>query len=186
AEVRTILTEIVNEGHRAGDILTSVRATFRKERHEGLPLNVNDLVRDVLTLAHGDLEHHRIAMQIGLSEGLPDIVGERVPLQQVLLNLIMNAVEAMGAVTDRPRVLSVMTQVPDRNGVLIAVADAGTGIEPQNMNRIFEAFFTTKPQGMGMGLAICRSIVEAHGGRLWAAPRVPYGSTFNIELPKAV
>ncbi|HMF96269.1 MAG TPA: PAS domain S-box protein [Vicinamibacterales bacterium] len=184
--VREVLTEIVNDGHRASDILTSVRAMFRKDRHEGLPLNMNDLVRDVLALARGELEHHRIAVHTAFFEGLADIVGERVPLQQVLLNLIMNAIEAMSSVTDRPRELSITTQVADTNGVLIAVADVGTGIEPQNLRRIFEAFFTTKPQGMGMGLAICRSIIEAHGGRLWAVPGVPYGSTFNIELSKAV
>ena len=116
---------------------------------------------------------------------LPKIVGERVPLQQVLLNLIMNAVEAMGSLTDRTRVLSIKTQMDESDDVLITVADCGTGLDPKNMNRIFEAFFTTKPKGMGMGLSICRSIVEAHGGRLWATPRILTEPSFMFNCRRS-
>jgi PAS domain S-box-containing protein len=177
------LKRIVDDGHRASDIIASIRAMFRKDGHEAAPLNVNDLLRDVLTLVQGELDSHRIVLQRELLEGLPEIVGERVPLQQVLLNLIMNAVEAMSPLADRTRLLSVRTQILELDHVLITVADRGIGIDPQNIDRIFEAFFTTKPQGMGMGLSICRSIVDAHGGRLWAAPGSPYGSVFNVKLP---
>ena len=104
-------------------------------------------------------------------------------MQQVLLNLIMNAADAMSTIMDRTRELSIKTQVDESDDVLITVADAGIGLDPQNMNRIFEAFFTTKPQGMGMGLSICRSIVEAHGGRIWATPGIPHGTIFHVQLP---
>jgi len=182
-EVREVLKRIVADGHRTSDIIASIRAMFRKDSQPGTPLSVNDLVRDVLALAQGELDSHRIVLQTELREDLPQIVGERVPLQQVLLNLTMNAVEAMNAVTDRGRLLSVKTQTHDEKDVLVTVTDSGTGIDQKNMNRIFEAFFTTKPQGMGMGLSICRSIVEAHGGQLWAAPGSPHGSRFHVRLP---
>jgi len=184
-EVRGVLQRIVADGHRTSDIIAGIRGMFRKDGQPGTPLSVNALVRDVLALAHGELESHRIVLQTELPEDLPQIVGERVPLQQVLLNLTMNAVEAMNTLTERGRLLSVKTQTQDENDVLITVADCGTGIDPTNMNRIFEAFFTTKPQGMGMGLSICRSIVEAHGGQLWAAPGTPHGSIFHVRLPAA-
>jgi PAS domain S-box-containing protein len=184
-EVRAALKRIVADGYRTSDIIASIRGMFRKDGQPGTPLSVNALVRDVLALAQGELESHRIVLQTELREDLPQIVGDRVPLQQVLLNLTMNAVEAMNALTDRGRLLSVKTQTRDENDVLITVTDCGTGIDPKHMNRIFEAFFTTKPQGMGMGLSICRSIVEAHGGQLWAAPGRPHGSIFHVRLPAA-
>src|SRR5215813_7322972 len=180
--VAKALKRIVDEGHRASDIIASIRAMFRKDGPEAAPLDINNLLGDVLALVQGEIETHRIVLQKEFLEELPKITGERVPLQQVLLNLIMNAVEAMSSLTDRARVLSVRTETHDE-GVLVAVADCGTGIDPNNMDRIFEAFFTTKPQGMGMGLSICRSIVEAHGGRLWVAPGSPHGAVFNVQLP---
>jgi PAS domain S-box-containing protein len=176
------LKRIVDDGHRVSNIIASIRAMFRKEGPEAAPLDVNDLLRDVLALVQGELESHHIVLEREFTEELPQITGERVPLQQVLLNLMMNAIEAMSSLTDRARVLSVRTRKHD-DGVLVAVADCGIGIEPDNLDRIFEAFFTTKPQGMGMGLSICRSIVEAHGGRLWAAPGKPHGAIFNVQLP---
>src|SRR5262249_25331238 len=164
------------------EIIASIRAMFRKDGATAAALDVNDLVHDVLALVQGEIESRGVVLQRDLLDRPPTIVGERVPLQQVLLNLIMNAAEAMSSLTDRPRVLSVGTQMSDA-GILISVADCGVGIEADNVNRIFEAFFTTKPQGMGMGLSICRSIVEAHGGRLWAAPASPHGAIFNVQLP---
>jgi PAS domain S-box-containing protein len=182
-EARRALRRIVEDSHRAHDIIASIREMFRKDGKERIALSVNDLVRDVLALVQGELDGHQIVLQRELSEDLPTILGERVPLQQVFLNLIMNAVEAMSPLTDRTRVLLVKTQMHELHDVLITVADCGTGIDPKNMNRIFEGFFTTKPQGMGMGLSICRSIVEAHGGRIWAVPGIPHGTILHVQLP---
>ncbi len=183
AEVRSALKRIVEDGHRAGEIIANVRSMFRKDGEQETKLDVYELVRDVLALVQGELENQRVAVRNDCPAGLPRIVGERVPLQQVLLNLIMNAAEAMSQVSDRPRQLLLQGQFQKPGEVLLTVADCGTGIAPENMERIFDAFFSTKPQGMGMGLSICRSIVEAHGGRLWAAPRAPHGSIFHVQLP---
>jgi PAS domain S-box-containing protein len=182
-QVRAALRRIVEDGQRASGILANIRAMFRSDPQEGIPLSVNDLVRDVLALVRSELERHRVARDESLADDLPAIVGERVSLQQVLLNLIMNAVEAMSSLTDRTRQLSVTTERDESGGVMIVVADNGTGIDPQNMHRIFDAFFSTKTEGMGMGLSICQSIVEAHSGRLWAEPNAPHGSIFTLQLP---
>jgi signal transduction histidine kinase len=134
---------------------------------------------------HAEMDGLRILQRIELSDNPCPVVGDHVPLKQVLLNLITNAIEAMDVVTDRPRVLSVTSEIPEAQHILVKVQDSGNGIEPDHMDRIFEALFTTKPNGMGIGLALCRSIVEAHGGRLWASAAIPYGSIFNMVLPKA-
>src|SRR5262249_1895769 len=139
------LKRIVDNGHRASEIIASIRAMFRKDGAAAAALDVNDLVRDVLALVQGEIDSHRIVLQRDLLDQPPTVMGDRVPLQQVLLNLIMNAVEAMNSLTDRPRVLSVGTQMSDA-GILISVADCGVGIDPNSLDRIFEAFFTTKPQ----------------------------------------
>src|SRR5262249_29814986 len=182
-EVRTSLTRIVDDGNRASDVIASIRGMHRKDDHERSALNVNDLVGEILAIVHGELDAHQVVVQRDLAEGLPAIVGERVPLQQVLLNLIMNAAEAMSAVTGRQRLLTAKSQAIDANDVLITFADSGEGIRPEHMERIFEAFFTTKSQGMGMGLSICRLIVRGHGGQLWAEPATPHGTIFHVRLP---
>ena len=182
-EVQASLEQIVRDSKRASDIIENLRAVFRQDDHEGVPLNANDLVREVFALLQGELEGHGVQVETELREDLPNIVGERVPLQQVLLNLIVNAIEAMSSVTDRARRLSVKTDVHESDCILITVADEGPGIDPQNLKRIFDALFTTKPQGVGMGLSIGQLIVSAHGGRLWAAPGTPHGSTFRVQLP---
>jgi len=184
-EVRHALERVVENSNRAGNIVASIRAMFRKDCQKREPLNVNDLVRDVSALVKDGLERRRIVLQSELREDLPKIVGERVALQQVLLNLVMNAIEAMNSNMDCKPLLSIKTQMYELHGVRITVTDSGTGIDPKDMNRIFEAFFTTKSDGMGMGLSICRSIVEGHGGRLWATPGVPQGSIFHVQLPIA-
>jgi signal transduction histidine kinase len=184
-ELRLALKNTVDAGLRASDVIANIRAMLRKDRREAVPLDVNALVLDVLALVRAELESHRISVQPQLGASLPTIVGERVPLQQVLLNLVVNAVDAMRAVTDRPRELSVRTQTYGSDQLLITVADNGTGIDAGDMPHIFEAFFTTKPDGLGMGLSICRSIVEAHGGRLWVTPRVPHGSMFHVQLRRS-
>jgi PAS domain S-box-containing protein len=185
AEVQEALQQIVDDGLRAADIITSIRGMFRKDNHEKLPVGVNDLVREVLTLIHGDLERRQIILRSELHDALPKITGERVPLQQVLLNLIMNAAEAMSAVTERERHLTIQTVLNEPTGVRVTVEDTGCGIDQAHLNRIFDPFFTTKSHGMGLGLSICRSIVEAHGGKLWALRRSPFGTTFHLALPSA-
>jgi PAS domain S-box-containing protein len=184
-EVRGILKKIVDDGHRAGAVIAGIRSMFRKDAGERKPLNVNDLIGEVLAVVHGELESHRVSVQTDLCDGLPPVLAEQTQLQQVILNLIMNAVDAMNSVTDRDRVLIVRSAMGESNHALIVVEDTGTGIEPDHMNRIFEPFFTTKVRGMGMGLSICHSIVEFHGGQLQVAPRSPHGSIFCAKLPTA-
>jgi PAS domain S-box-containing protein len=184
-QVRAALMPIVEDGHRASQVIASIRAMFGKDGGERAELEPNEILRQVLAIAHGELEGHLVSLQIDLSHTLPQILGNRVPLQQVFLNLIMNAIEAMSAVSNRPRVLSASSEIHGTHHVLIKLKDSGVGIDPNDMGRIFDAFFTTKSNGMGMGLAICRSIVEAHGGRLWASPAIPHGSVFHVVLPSA-
>jgi PAS domain S-box-containing protein len=183
--VQKALQRIVDSGLRAAGIITSIRGMFRKDNHEKLPVSVNDLVREVLTLIHGDLERRQIFLRTELRDALPKIFGERVPLQQVLLNLIMNATEAMSAVTERERQLTIETMLNEPASVRVTVEDTGCGIDATHLDRIFDPFFTTKSQGMGLGLSICRSIVEAHGGKLWASQRSPFGTVFHLTLPSA-
>ncbi len=184
-EVEKALQGIVDDGLRAADIITSIRGMFRKDNHERLLLSVNDLVREVLTLIHGDLERRQIILRSEFHDALPKITGERVPLQQVLLNLIMNAADAMSAVTGRERLLTIQAAPNEHTSVRVTVEDTGCGIDQAHVDRIFDPFFTTKSHGMGLGLSICRSIIEAHGGRLWALPRSPFGTAFHLTLPSA-
>jgi C4-dicarboxylate-specific signal transduction histidine kinase len=183
-EVNANLKQIHGAAHRASEVVKSIRSIFTKDSHESTLLNFNNLISEVLTLVDGELKG-RISIEPELFEDLPQVQGNRVQLQQVVLNLIMNAVEAMDAVKDRARILKITSQLHEPASVLIRVQDTGSGIDPKNINRIFEAFFTTKARGTGMGLSICRSIIEAHGGRLWASAAVPCGSIFHIELPRA-
>jgi signal transduction histidine kinase len=167
------------------EVIESIRSIFKKDNHNRRLISVNDLIPDVVALAHGRLRHNRIAVTVELGEEIPPVLADRVQLQQVILNLIMNGVDAMGTIKDRPRGLAIKSESPRPSDVLVLVQDAGTGIGPGNMNRIFDPFFTTKSNGMGMGLFICRSIIEAHGGRLWASAGVPHGAIFHVVLPGA-
>ena len=182
-EVRASLKRIVDDAHRASQIIASVRSMFRKDEGELAPLDISNLVREVLVLVQGELQSQRVLLETSLHEGLPLIYANRVQLQQVVLNLVINAIEAMSSVADRPRILLVKCETYETESVLLTVQDSGTGIEAKEGDRIFDAFFTTKPTGLGMGLAICRSIVEAHGGRLWASPGSPHGAVFHLSLP---
>jgi signal transduction histidine kinase len=185
-EARSALKRIVSDGHRASKVIGSVRAMFKKEGEQRGIIMVNELVAEVLPLAHVNLQRAGALVETVLDVGIPPVWGDRVQLQQVLLNLIVNGAEAMIAVEDRPRVLLIKSsRWDDPYGALISVADSGTGIETGSEERIFEAFFTTKSSGMGMGLFICRSIVEGHGGRLWATSGDPHGSVFFLSLPVA-
>ena len=182
-EVRHVLKRIVDDGHRAGHIIASIRAMFRKDLREKSPVSIRDLVCEVLALVHGELETHRVSLQVELHPELPRIMGDRVQLQQVLINLIMNAIEAMSSVEHCERSLLVKSEALGTRDVLIMVEDSGPGIGPNDAGRIFDAFFTTKSHGMGLGLSICQSIIESHGGRLWASTRIPLGAIFYVQLP---
>ena len=144
-------------------------------------LDVNELIREALALERSDLQKHRILVQAEPNAQLPEVRGDRVQLQQVLLNLITNAIDAMAA-EDEPRVLCVKSEAHEGDGVVVSVADTGTGISSQDVDRIFNPLFTTKSDGMGMGLSICRAIIEAHDGRLWVAPNTPRGAVFQFTL----
>jgi len=183
-EARAALSSIVRDGLRTADVITNIRAIFRKGDEARAALNVNELVREILGLTQGEIQDGRVVVRTELADGLPGVLGNRVQLQLVLRNLITNAVEAMSAVKGRARVLGITTQRTP-SGVWIAVADSGTGIDPDNVGRVFDTFFTTKSYGMGMGLSISRSIVEAHGGRLSASSAQPHGSMFEVVLPPA-
>ena len=148
-----------------------------------MPLDVNDVVREVIALVQRELVSHQVSLRTELAPALPMILGDRVQLQQVIINLVMNGIEAMQSVTDRPRELVIRSRQDETQQVLVSVTDCGVGISAENADRLFNAFFTTKSSGMGMGLSICRSIMEAHGGRLWATANVPHGATFQFTLP---
>jgi signal transduction histidine kinase len=182
-EVRTALTQIVSVGLHAGNVIESTRSIFRKDRRQRVPLDINGLINDILALERSDLESHRVSLRVELSERLPLVTVDRVQMQQVLLNLIVNAVEAMASLSDRARVLTVKSETSQPDSVLVSVEDSGTGIGADDTERVFDAFFTTKSSGTGMGLAICRSIIESHRGRIWASPGVANGSVFAFTLP---
>jgi len=182
-EAKETLAEIVRSGHRAAEVILAIRAMFGKEHQEKASLDVNEVVREVLALLDGELEQHSILVCSELAEGLPRVTAARVQLQQVILNLINNAIEAMSATRPEARRLRLSSGAHGPDAVRIAVEDAGPGIDPEKLDRIFDPFFTTKPTGMGMGLSICRSIVEAHGGRLLASRPDGGGSLFEIALP---
>jgi PAS domain S-box-containing protein len=185
-EARQAVKRIVGEGQRAGDIIRSVRALAGKSGPEMTQFDINDAIREVLILMRSELRRHDVSLETELSGGLEPIMGDRVQLQQVILNLIMNGIEAMSMVMHRPRVLRVRSQIDWPSIVLIAIEDSGPGFAPETMDHLFEAFFTTKLSGMGMGLSICRSIIDAHGGRLWASPRSPQGAVFQFTVPTVV
>ena len=183
-EARAVLKQIVADGHRTGEVIANIRAMFGQDRREKTSVRVNDLIGGVLALVRGELESHHVSLRYEMPEGLPEVMVERVQLQQVLLNLIMNAVDAMNSVADRERRLTIKSRVHDLHDVIIAVEDSGTGIDANHVDRIYDAFFTTKANGMGMGLSICRSIIESHGGQLWTEPGSRHGTIFYVQLPE--
>jgi len=182
--LRRALEEIVADGTRASAIIARIRALIKKAPAEKNSLDVNEVIGEVLAMMGHGFEENRILLQSELAEALPPVLGDRVQLQQVLLNLIMNGVEAMTAIIDRPRLLWVQSRIDESGDVLIAVRDSGTGLGLE-ADRVFTPFFTTKANGMGMGLSISRSLIEGHGGRLWAAPNSPHGAVFSFTLPIA-
>ncbi|MDB5444120.1 MAG: hypothetical protein JWP73_2496 [Phenylobacterium sp.] len=183
-EARQALGRVIDNGGRAGDVIGRIRAVVTKAPPRRSRFDLNEAVSDVIALTGHEALKHGVSVQSRLATDLPPVEGDRVELQQVILNLIMNAIEAMsGAAADDPRELRLSTERDAAGGVAVAVRDSGPGIDPQSEARLFEAFYTTKPEGMGMGLAICRSIAEAHGGRLWASANEPRGAVFQMTLP---
>jgi PAS domain S-box-containing protein len=183
-EVREALAGIVGNADRAGDIIGRIREQIRKAPPRKERFDLNAAIDEVIVLGRSAIIKNRVWVQTRLSEGLFPVHGDRVQLQQVVLNLLLNAVEAMGSVEAAPRDLLISTK-QDRTGLLVAVRDSGPGIDPSHIERVFDAFYTTKSSGMGMGLSICRSIVDAHGGRLWAEANEPRGAIFQFTLPAA-
>ncbi|WP_433995035.1 PAS domain-containing sensor histidine kinase [Bradyrhizobium lablabi] len=173
---------VINDATRASEVIRRVRALANKTDVEKVPLDLNDVVRDVMVLVQRELASHRVSVRMELAP-LPMILGDRVQLQQVIINLVMNGIEAMQPVTDRPRELAVRSGQDEARHALVSVTDCGIGIAADNANRLFNAFFTTKSSGLGMGLSICRSIVEAHGGRLMVSRNEGPGATFQLALP---
>jgi signal transduction histidine kinase len=183
SEAKVALQRIVTNGHRAGAVIENIRALFKRDARTRTSLGVNNLIREALVLVRDDLETHRIAVQADRNEWFPRIEGNQVQLHQVLVNLITNAIESMAATEDGERVLRLRFEVHDSGSVMVSVEDTGKGVEPSAIDRIFNPLFTTKAHGMGMGLSICRSIIEAHGGRLWVTANLPRGAIFHFTLP---
>jgi PAS domain S-box-containing protein len=182
-EVRQAVTEIAEAGTRTGEIVSRVRSLLKKTAPERYPLDINQVIHEVLALTSTELEKHNVSVEMELEAAPPPVLGDRVQLQQVLLNLIMNGMEAMNSVSDRPRVLTLQSHAR-ASGLEVTVQDSGTGLDPRHVPHLFDTFFTTKTEGMGMGLSISRSIIEAHSGRLWASPNgAAQGAAFHFSLP---
>ncbi|WP_349509715.1 ATP-binding protein [Bradyrhizobium sp. Tv2a-2] len=182
-QVRQTLGYIVSDGMRASEVIDRIRALIKKAPPKKESLQINKTVLEVTALTRGEVLKNRVAVRTQLEDGLPPVQADRVQLQQVLLNLIINAIEAMRAVAEGSRQLLITTARDGAGSIVVSLRDTGTGLDPKEADRLFEAFYTTKAEGMGMGLAICRSIVEAHGGRLWATANEPRGAIFQFSLP---
>ena len=182
-EVRRAVTQMVADADRAARVIGRIRSLARKAEPEMARIDANHVIEEAVTFVHRELFIHRIALRLDLAPDLPPVRGDRIQLQQVLINLVVNGVHAMAALVDRPRVMAIRSEPHAAQQVLVAVQDAGVGIEPDNMKRLFSPFYTTKVDGMGIGLSMCRSIVEAHGGRIWASPNAGPGMTFQFTLP---
>jgi PAS domain S-box-containing protein len=182
-EVRQALDHIVKSGNRAREVIGGIRALIKKAPAQKRRFDLNGAILDVIALTRSEVLRHAVLLRTQLATGLPLIEGDRIQLQQVILNLIMNAVEAMSGIGEEAREVVISTETDPAGGVLVTVRDSGPGLDPTNVDRVFEAFYTTKPEGMGMGLAICRSIIEAHGGRLWASANASRGAVFQFTLP---
>ena len=182
-EVREALSRIVRDGTRASDVIARIRAVLKKSDPVAHPLDINEIVREIVALTQSEAERRGASLATDLAVNLPSVMGDRVQLQQLLLNLVINALDAMNTIMDRPRVVRIRTARPEPKSILVAVEDSGVGLDPEQSARLFDAFYTTKPDGLGMGLSISRSIVEAHGGRLWATSNAGPGATFQFSLP---
>jgi C4-dicarboxylate-specific signal transduction histidine kinase len=185
-EARAAADRVIEAATRASDLIRRIQGLFKKAAPERIRVNINEVIEETLGLIRSEVLRNNVSLQTELGSQLPLVLGDRVQLQQVVLNLVKNGIEAMSGVQDRALQLRIRSAKHDPNQVVVAVADSGAGIDPQVIGRIFEPFYTTKPEGTGMGLAISRSIVEAHGGRLWAEPNTPRGATFQCTLPAEI
>jgi signal transduction histidine kinase len=182
AEARKAAARVIRNGHLAGGVIRSVYQLAKRSPPKMTRLSVNAAIRETIDILRGQMSRHDVLLALDLRPDLPDVVGDKTQIQQLVLNLALNGIEAMASISGRTRHLRISSEV-DRDGqVLVTVEDSGPGIDAQVMERLFEPLFTTKPEGMGMGLSICRSVIEAHGGRLWAAPKES-GSLFLFTLP---
>jgi signal transduction histidine kinase len=184
-KAKAALNQIVGASHRAGDVVRTIRTMFQKDSAARQSVNMNELISSVLALLTVELEKHQIRVETLFDGNLPPITGNSVQLQQVLLNLITNAIDAMSSVTSRPRLLRLRSENYENKKLLVVVQDNGAGISSNEVDQLFKPLFTTKPQGMGMGLSICQSIIEAHHGRIWASPGGQYGTVFQFVLPSS-
>jgi C4-dicarboxylate-specific signal transduction histidine kinase len=183
-EAREATRDIIRDGNRAAEVITRIRALLRRTETEKSRLDINQTVQEVVLLTQNEAVRKGVALRLELAADLPAVLGDRVQLQQVILNLVMNGVEAMSSLTDRPRELLISSRRHEADEVIVAVQDSGVGIDREHLEEIFSAFYTTKDNGLGMGLAISRSIVEDHGGRLWAEPNDGHGTRFQFTLLK--
>jgi PAS domain S-box-containing protein len=181
-KIRKSFNQIVHARQRTADVIQGIRVMFKSQETSRSSIDLNELINEMLTLTQGELQKRTVVVRTELAKGPLFVMANRVQVQQVLFNLITNAIEAMDAVVDRSRSILIKTELAGGE-VSVAVEDSGTGISPDDLKRIFSTFFTTKERGMGMGLSICRSIIETHGGRLWASPGDPYGTVFHFTLP---
>jgi PAS domain S-box-containing protein len=182
-KLREVIDQMISDGLRASEVIKRIRALLKKADPETSLLNINETIQDVIALTITELNRNEIRLRIELARGLPPVLGDRIQLQQVILNLILNGKDAMNAEGWQPRELLLTTEIDKPEGVLVAVRDSGTGIDPRDCDRIFDPFFTTKSEGMGLGLSISRTIIESHGGRLWATPNEGKGATIRFTLP---
>jgi C4-dicarboxylate-specific signal transduction histidine kinase len=182
-EAREAIRRIIRDGNRASDVIARIRTLLKKGEPVARRLDCNLVLREIVALTQSEMAQRGTSLQTDLAANLPAVTGDRVQLQQVLLNLVMNALDAMSTLSDRPRVVRIRTAKTEPNSILVAVEDSGVGLDPKQMARLFDAFYTTKAEGLGMGLSISRSIVEAHGGKLWATPNTGHGATFQFTLP---
>lgn len=185
-EVRAAVQRVVRDIQRIAHVTGTIRTLARKGSGAHAPLNINAAIEEVLTLTHGDLQRHGISLYTDLAAEPPNVFGDRVQLQQVILNLIVNAIESMITVKDKPRRLCILSHIEECGMVSVEVRDSGPGLDPTTMGRIFDTFFTTKAEGMGLGLSICRSIMDSHGGLLWTSAASSDGASFFIAIPQAV
>ena len=182
-EVRAAVERIVRDGNRASEVIQRIRALAKKNPTLMVSLDINDVIRDAILLVQREVSSRGASLRTELASALPAILGDRIQLQQVVVNLVINGVDAMATITDRPREIIIESQPHETREVLVSVRDAGVGLDAESADRLFNAFFTTKPSGMGMGLSISRSIIMAHGGRLWASPNAAHGAAFQFTVP---
>jgi C4-dicarboxylate-specific signal transduction histidine kinase len=182
-EARAAVERIVRDGNRASEVIQRIRALAKKNPTLMVSLDINEVIREAILLVQREVSSHGVSLRTQLASALPWILGDRIQLQQVVVNLVMNGVDAMATISDRPREIVILSQPHETREVLVAVRDSGVGIDSESADRLFNAFFTTKPSGMGMGLSISRSIIMAHGGKLWASPNAEHGAAFQFTVP---